>query len=316
MEKVVCAVRERPAGGAQAAAGRSRNARAPGLFIAVAVFALACAPYSALAETILFVGNSFMYGARSPVKRYGADTVRDLNDAGFGGVPALFKAFTRQAGLDYEVSLETAGGTGLDFHYIHQLSLIDRKWDHVVLSGYSMLDEDRPGDPTMLIRYAGLLAEVLRRRNPAVQIWLSATWSRADQTYLKNGRWYGRPISAMANDIRAACDLAVANSGLLKGVIPVGQAWTRAMEAGIADPNPYDGLTFGKVDLWTYDQYHASAHGYYLEALVIFGSVTGLDPAVLGEREKSADDLGISPEQAKALQQVAHSELAAQSAGS
>ena len=285
--------------------------------MALAVFAIACVSISAAAaETILFVGNSFVYGAGSPVKRYRADTVTDLNAAGFGGVPALFKAFTREVGLDYDVSLETVGGTGLDFHYTQQLALLDRKWDHVILSGHSTLDHDRPGDATILIKYSGLLAELFQLRNPAVQVRLNATWSRADQTYLKTGYWYGRPIAAMAKDIRAGCDLAAASSGLIKGVIPVGQAWTRAMEAGVADPNPYDGLSFGKVDLWTHDQYHASTYGYYLEALMIFGSVTGQDPRVLGERETVADDLGISPAQAKALQQIAYGELAARSAGS
>jgi hypothetical protein len=285
--------------------------------VAVVVLAAVCAPGAAAAsETILFVGNSFIYGAASPVKRYGADTVDDLGHAGFGGVPALFRAFTQQAGLDYEVSLATVGGTGLDFHYEHQLPLIDRRWDHVILSGNSVLDQHRPGDPGMHVKYAGVLADVFHRRNPAVQVWLNATWSRADQTYLKGGRWYGKPIEAMANDIRAACDLAAAKSGLIRDVIPVGQAWTRAMETGVADPNPYDGLTFGKLDLWAHDQYHASVYGYYLEALVIFGSVTGRDPRILGEREIAAGDLGISPAQAKALQQVAHSQLAAHAEGS
>lgn len=280
-------------------------------FNAVAVFALVCAPTGVLAESVLFVGNSFIYGARSPVKRYAADTVTDLNGAGFGGVPALFKAFTQQAGLDYDVSLETAGGTGLDFHYLQELSVLDRKWDYVILSGNSLLDADRPGDPTELIKYTGLLAEMFRRRNPAVKVWLNATWSRADQTYLKSGHWYGKGISAMADDVRAACDLAAASSGLIEGVIPVGQAWTRAMQMGVADPNPYDGITFGKVDLWAYDQYHASVHGYYLEALVMFGMVTGLDPRMLGDRSVTAEDLGISPAHAKSLQEIAHAELAA-----
>jgi hypothetical protein len=285
-------------------------------FVAISAFAVLCAPAGAYADSILFVGNSFIYGARSPVKRYGADTVTDLNGAGFGGVPALFKAFTRQAGLDYDVSLEAAGGTGLDFHYTQQLPLLDRKWDQVVLSGNSLLDADKPGDPTQLIKHVALLAELFRRRNPAVKVWLNATWSRADQTYLKSGHWYGKGIAAMANDVRAACDRAAASSGLIEGVIPVGQAWTRAMETGVADPNPYDGLTFGKIDLWAYDQYHASAAGYYLEALVIFGMVTGHDPRTLGDRSAIAEDLGISPEQAKALQGIAHAELAAHSRGS
>ena len=62
-----------------------------------ALFGLAAAPR---AETILFVGNSFTYGAYSPVWKYRAGTVTDLNNEGVGGVPALFKLFTQEAGLD------------------------------------------------------------------------------------------------------------------------------------------------------------------------------------------------------------------------
>src|SRR6186713_1067229 len=117
MEKAVDAFHEHRAGRARPAAVRFRKWGGLRFFITLSVFAAACVPVGICAETVLFVGNSLIYGARSPVKRYGADTVTDLNDAGFGGVPALFKAFTRQVGLDYEVSLEAAGGTGLDFHY-------------------------------------------------------------------------------------------------------------------------------------------------------------------------------------------------------
>jgi hypothetical protein len=63
----------------------------------------------------------------------------------------------------------------------------------------------------------------------------------------------------------------------------------------VADPDPYDGVSFGQVDLWGWDHYHASAYGYYLEALVVFGGVTGRDPRSLGEQETSAVDLGLSP---------------------
>ena len=77
-------------------------------------------------------------------------------------------------------------------------------------------------------------------------------------------------------------------------MIPVGEAWNRAIETGVADPNPYDGIDAGKLNLWTFDNYHASTHGYYLEALMVFGSVTGRDPRSLGENECSAFELGIS----------------------
>ena len=71
------------------------------------------------------------------------------------------------------------------------------------------------------------------------------------------------------------------------------------------------GIAFGQVGLWTDDQYHASAAGYYLEALVIFGRVTGVDPRTLGGRERAADDLGLPPALAQALQRVAWEQLAA-----
>ena len=109
--------------------------------------------------------------------------------------------------------------------------------------------------------------------------------------------------------MRAAYDKAAAAAGV-KTVIPVGEAWTRAMQTGVADPNPYDGIDAGKLDLWTYDHYHASTYGYYLEALVIFGSVTGRDPRSLGENECSAFELGLSRAEAAALQQVAFDQLA------
>jgi hypothetical protein len=112
----------------------------------------------------------------------------------------------------------------------------------------------------------------------------------------------------MARDIRAAYDRAAA--GASATVIPVGDAWNRAIATGVADANPYDGIDAGKLDLWTYDHYHASTHGYYLEALVIFGSVTGHDPRSLGELECSAYELGLSRNEARALQQIAFDELA------
>ena len=64
--------------------------------------------------------------------------------------------------------------------------------------------------------------------------------------------------------------------------MPVGLAWNRAFAAGVADPNPYDGITPGQINLWAYDSYHASEFGYYLEALLVFGKVTGHDPLSLG----------------------------------
>ena len=265
---------------------------------------------TAAGTSVLFIGNSFLFGSGSAVRFYRANTVTDLNNEGIGGVPALFKSFTQQAGRDYDVSLETRGGVGLDFHLANKLNVIgSRSWDTVVMHGYSTLDADKPRDPAKLVATSKQMADVLRAHNPKVDLYLMATWSRADETYPPKGAWAGQPIEAMARDVRAAYDKAAGPAGV-KAVIPVGEAFTRAMQTGIADPNPYDGIEAGKLNLWTYDNYHASTHGYYLEALVIFGSVTGRDPRSLGQNECSAYELGISRAEAKALQQVAFDQLA------
>jgi len=263
--------------------------------------------------SILFIGNSFTFAAGSPVRFYRSATVTDLNGEGTGGVPALFKSFADQSGLTYDVSLETRGGVGLDFHLASKLDVLGRRpWDVVVMHGYSTLDADKPRDPAKLVATTRQMAEFLRSKNPQAAVYVMATWSRADQTYPANGAWAGQPIEAMARDVRAAYDLAAAGAKPhVKAVIPVGEAWTRAIQAGVADANPYDGIEAAKLDLWTYDNYHASTYGYYLETLVVFGSVTGRDPRSLGANECSAFELGLSAAQARTLQQVAFDQLTA-----
>lgn len=277
----------------------------------MAVLAWACAAPAAPAETILFVGNSFTFAAYSPVWHYRATEVTDLNGEGVGGVPALFKTFTRECGLDYAVSLETSPGKDLRWHIDHATAKIDRAWDHVVLQSFSTLDAAHPGDPTTLVTATQTLAAMLHARNPAVDIRLTSTWSRADLTYKTAGPWLGKPIDTMARDLRAGYDKAAIATPFVKGVIPVGEAWTLAFKSGVADANPYDGIDYGKVDLWAFDNYHASAFGYYLEALMVFGAVTGRDPASLGPQETAAMELGFSAAQTTALQGVARDELAA-----
>ena len=267
---------------------------------------------SARAGNILFIGNSFTYAQGSAVHYYRANTVTDLNSQGIGGLPALFKSFTAQAGLNYDVYLETQGGVGLDWHLDNKSGVVgQRPWDSVVMHGYSTLDAQKPGDPALLVDTVRRMSELLRSRNPAVEIRVMATWARADQTYDPKGAWYGKPIDAMAHDLRAGYDKAAAATPGLKPVVPVGDAWMRAMRTGVADANPYDGIDAGKVDLWTDDHYHASTYGYYLETLVVFGSITGLDPRSLGENECSGYELGLSRPQVGAFEQVAFDQLAA-----
>ncbi|WP_420137734.1 PEP-CTERM sorting domain-containing protein [Sphingomonas sp.] len=265
----------------------------------------------ALAERILFVGNSFTFGAGSPVRTYRPDLVRDLNREGIGGVPALFKRFAEQAGQNWDVSLETASGQDFAYHLANKRAQLTGVWDVVVLQDYSTLDKLRPGDPAAHVRDAERLAMLFKAANPRVRVLLETTWSRADLTYPPGAPYRGKSIRAMTEDIARGNALAIGSTrDLFAGTVPVGEAWLRAMSQGVADPNPYDGIAFGKVNLWTWDHYHASAAGYYLAALVIFGRVTGVDPRTLGIRERAAEDLGLQPQTAVALQRIAAEELA------
>lgn len=284
-------------------------------FLALLVCCVALGPaWQADGQTprVLFIGNSFTYAAGSAAQYYRSPTVVDLNGQGKGGIPALFKVFADQAGLHYEVYLETHPGSGIDFHLdTKRREIGSRPWDIVVAHGQSTLDFDAPGNPAKLVATTRQLVDFLRTNHAAVALYLMATWSRADQTYLPGGAWYGKPIEAMARDVRAGYDRSATGTPGVRGVIPVGEAWNRAMQAGVADANPYDGIEAGRVNLWTYDAYHASAYGSYLEALVVFGVLTGQDPRMLGPGECAGHELGLSTAQVAALQQVAFEELAA-----
>lgn len=280
--------------------------------------ALACASVMAVmlsapaayATSILFVGNSFTYGEPAGgapiVEYYQPSTVTDLNQSGIGGVPALFKAFTVQAGLNYTVSLETVPGVGVDYHYANKLPLLTTQpYDVAVFQSYSTLDGSRPGNPATLISYADRLAQALDVQNPNLHVLLDSTWSRADQTYLPAGHWYGDSISQMYMDVQSGYIQADNASNRIDGVIPVGAAFNQAIQTGLADSNPYDGIDSGKFNIWAPDSYHASPYGYYLEALTEFSSITGENPTMFGINDPVAAALGISGARAVALQQIA-----------
>ena len=98
------------------------------------------------------------------------------------------------------------------------------------------------------------------------------------------------------------------NNGIL--VLVAKQEHQARIQTGLADSNPYDGIDYTRVPLWSYDHYHASSYGYYLEALVVFARVTGVDPRTLGAREAAAGELGLSEAETVALQQAAQEAIA------
>jgi hypothetical protein len=174
----------------------------------------------------------------------------------------------------------------------------------------------------------------------STKVYLTETWARPDMVFAhlitnpdpttSDGRpivdttasggpeiLYYPTLAAMTKDLNTDFyKKAAANPGFA-GVIPVGDAFQFAVDhnlvktSGFYDaagvytvPQPGD-----PMNLWWDDYLHASKYGSYLDALVQFGVLTGLDPQSLGYNEQAARDLGISSTDAYRLQQIAALQL-------
>jgi hypothetical protein len=275
--------------------------------------------------TILFVGNSFLHGHFQPVQAYNAAAITDENfrpgqrrgyehgGTPWGGIPGIFQKLTEEAGLRYEVHLDAISGQTLQFHYDSARAVIAQpKWDKVVLHDYSTgpVPARHGGQPARFATYATRLEQLVHTANPAAEVYLYQTWARADQTYPATGGYAGLPLDSMTSDLHAAYYRAAAQNGHMAGVAPVGDAWLRAIQAGVALRNPYAPEP-SKLNLWGADNYHPSPAGAYLAACVLFGQITGKDPRKLGSEEQAAAALGLTPTEAKSLQNVAYHQLRA-----
>ena len=181
--------------------------------------------------------------------------------------------------------------------------------------------------------------------NPAALVYLYQTWARPDLTYPAGSPYEGEPLETMTRDVRDAYAMAALEDQRITAIAPVGEAFMRAVRNGVALRDPYteaaaaatgddedsDGTVAkhadrgdqrrghhhgggkGKpVNLWWYeDWFHPSGHGAYLSALVMFGTLTRIDPASFGADEDAAADLDIRPSAARRLQQVASEQLRA-----
>lgn len=263
----------------------------------------------------------------------------------WGGVPGLFKALADQAGVDVVVKHSLRGGATLRGHMINSNpagwdlrgNIASQKWDLVVLQGNSTEAVNRVGgDFAQFNAYVGLLERFIRvgdahsyresmlypggtntlrnipanpNANPAARVYLYQTWVRPDLTYPAGAPYAGQPLEAMQADLHAAYAQAAQTHAGITGVVPVGDAFVRAVQDGVAVRDPYDAGERGIRLWWPADQFHPSGHGAYLSALVMFGALSGLDPASFSASERAARDLGIAPQHALQLQRTASRQL-------
>ena len=167
----------------------------------------------------------------------------------------------------------------------------------------------------------------------ATQIYLQQTWARPNlinapgattiDPRTGNATYAGAPAPSYFSSLEAmtaelstgmanvAAFAGADGTGGITSIVPVGQAFLSAVQAGLATRNMYaaDALTDNLIDLWFNDGTHASVAGSYLSALTSFGSITGLDPAMFGAGEIAASALGLSGRDAWLLQRVASVQL-------
>ncbi len=243
--------------------------------LASAAFLLSTAA-TAAPTSILFVGNSYTFGRVDPVMSYNAANVRDLtapvpgtsfaNTTGsnvfephpWGGVAGIFKQFTVQAGLDYDVALSTRNAASLRGHMLNtnpadwdlRGNLASQTWDQVVLQEQS--DEpltQRPGlasNPVRFSTYVDKIAEY-------VQAGTVATYRERDYyPGATNAQKTANCVAATGADNTVACNTQRGTNPSLGSPFPVNTHASADTEVFLyqtwARPNLVDGAFVSTTD--------------------------------------------------------------------
>ncbi|WP_224364999.1 cell division protein FtsK [Hyalangium versicolor] len=259
--------------------------------------------------SILFVGNSFTHGNEEPAYSYNKAAITDANGSAQGGVPGIFKKLTVQAGFSFNVTIEAVSSETLSGHASTKASIIGRVWDNVVLQEQSTrpLPTAHGGDPAAFSSGAGSLRSLVVSSNPAARVFLYETWASPASVSAQSYTAGTAGLPEMQTDLRNAYFKARSDLGFT-GVARVGDGFMRAVDQGLADPDPSNGTTAGTFNLWSAaDSRHASKYGSYLSAAVLFAKVTGADPRTLSVgTDSAAAGLGISSTDATNLNRIAY----------
>ena len=217
-------------------------------------FALLIGPLRA--ENVLFIGNSFTFGASAPVVRVN------------GGVPKLFEAIAVAEGKSVTAYAVTAGGKDWSYHLAQPVTaqaLAARTYTWVVLQDYS----SRPthvGDIPAFMRDGETFSDRIAAASPHAGIILYETWARPPIFYTGGpGRDFSGPAQMLGelhdSYARLRDDLAKRDPDREARVALVGTAFALSNQK------------YPAINLNASDNHHATAEGYYLAALVIYETI-------------------------------------------
>jgi hypothetical protein len=239
------------------------------------------------ADDVLFIGNSFTFGAMAPeVQRH-------------GGVPKLFEEIARAKGHEVTTSAVTAGGKDWGYHLAQSktaAALAAKVWTWVVLQDFSTQPTSM-GSVAKFMANGETFSDRIAAHSPGAGIVLYETWARPAGKFFANapGGMSG-PDEMMAqlhqNYASLEKDLAARNANRPVREALVGTAFARIK------------AEFPGIVVDAADAHHATAEGYYEAALL-------MDEAIYGESVKGAPNtffngaLVIPPDEAGELQKVA-----------
>jgi hypothetical protein len=264
-------------------------------------------------------------------ENYGQTGARaELETGPWGGIPGIFAELALEKGLDYDVHIEAISETSLEKNYAAASSVIDQsKWDAVVLQELSAkplpyaLTASKTSDPAGFCSSVATIEKGIHQAQLAANVYLYETWASGDTAQTLSGTAgtsgyhakYLANLLSLSNADHNAYYSAASHDGAIAGVAPVGDAWQRAWNEGVANPDSlvtsslpllwYDINTVNDPSITQPDLHHPSIYGAYLSGLVLFQQITGVDVRTLGITEKAAQQLGIPAAVAVQLQQVA-----------
>jgi hypothetical protein len=253
----------------------------------------------------------------------------------WGGIPGIFAELAHEANLPYDVHIEAISATTLGKNYEAARDVIAQPlWDDVVLQEASFepipsaLSQNEKSNPQAFCAAVATIERGVHEAASQADIYLYSTWAPADTAYrdtTADGQAFTddkfrQSLEALTVAYRDAYASAALHDERIRDIAPVGDAWALAWREAVANPDPYAGsapgvaLSFGyqagsepsTIDVPTDAGFHhPSKYGAYLNALVLFETITESDVRMFGERERAAGDLGISGQIAAALQRVA-----------
>lgn len=198
---------------------------------------------------VLFVGNSYTFANDLP------------------GLLVKLSAAGRQRRV--VTAMEAPGGCTLEQHVREGRAgklIASKPWDYVVLQEQSMIPVVAP---ERMLEWGPKLDAAVHDRG--ARTLLFQTWARAGQPDMQP------PLVAAYDDLARACNAARGGEGGVT-VVPVGQAWQRAL-AGAPPPA-----------LHVEDGSHPTAAGTYLAACTFYAVIHGRTPVGLPVRLDGLDD--------------------------